>query len=275
VTGAPRPAARVLTLTLNPALDLTVRADHLTLDTVNAGQGLRTDAGGKGVNVARVLADHGVNVTATGLLGQDNAEAFEALFEQRGIEDAFLWVPGSTRVGVKLVDHAAQQTTDINLPGLQATPDTLGELHARLRDLQATHDVLVLSGSVPPGVPTTVYADLTREWRAAGKTVVLDTSGEPLRHALHAGASIVKPNIHELEGALGHPLGSETDVLHAAHALLASGTDLVVVSQGERGALFVTRDAALLATPPRVSVQSTVGAATPWSRASSPRTSAA
>lgn len=253
---------RVVTLTLNPALDLTVRADGWKRGEVNLGQSLQFDAGGKGVNVASFLADWGLTVTATGLLGDENPERFEALFRAKGIRDEFIRVPGSTRVGVKVVDGAAQETTDINLPGLAATPELLAELEARLDALAADHDAFVLAGSVPPGVGADFYARTVARLRAAGRFVALDTSGTALQTALRADVlpNLLKPNIHELSAALGRPLTSEDDVLAAARELLARGAELVAVSQGERGALLVTGDEAVRARPPRVTVVSTVGA---------------
>ncbi|MCP2014409.1 1-phosphofructokinase [Deinococcus sp. HSC-46F16] len=258
ITAVPR----VATLTLNPALDLTVRADGWRRGEVNLGQALHWAAGGKGVNVASFLADRGLGVTATGLLGSGNPEQFETLFRAKGIRDAFVRVPGATRVGVKLVDGAAQVTTDINLPGLAATPEALEDLEERLLSLTQDHAVFVLAGSLPPGVNADFYARLIRRVRAAGRFVALDTSGAALGAALSAATlpDLVKPNIHELEAALGRSLAGEADVLAAAHELIRRGAGLVAVSQGERGALLVTAGEAVRARPPRVRVQSTVGA---------------
>ena len=258
----PQATSRVVTLTLNPALDMTVRADGWQPNTVNSGQDMHLSAGGKGVNVASFLADWGVNVTATGLLGAENAESFEALFRSKHIEDAFLRVPGSTRVGVKIVDHAKQETTDINLPGLQATPELLKELEAKLDELTASHDVFVLAGSLPPGIESGYYAQLVAKLRAAGKFVALDTSGAALNAVLNAETlpNLVKPNNHELSAALGRELNSEQDLLDAAQTLLKRGVELVAISQGEEGALLVTRGEIVKARPPRVQVVSTVGA---------------
>ncbi|GGM20641.1 1-phosphofructokinase [Deinococcus aerophilus] len=254
--------APVATLTVNPALDLTVRADGWRRGEVNSGQAFQLDAGGKGVNVAAFLADWGMAVTATGLLGEDNAQAFEALFRAKGMRDAFVRVPGATRVGIKLVDGAAQQTTDINLPGLAATAPALQQLEGRLDDLMADHTTFVLAGSLPPGVDAGFYARLVARLRAAGRFVALDTSGAALSAVLAANVlpDVIKPNLQELEAALGRPLDSEAQVLAAARDLLRRGAHMVAVSQGERGALFVSGGEAVRARPPRVKVQSTVGA---------------
>ena len=118
----------------------------------------------------------------------------------------------------------------------------------------------VLAGSLPPGVPATQYADLVRLLRGRGIRVALDTSGEPLRAALSARPSLLKPNRHELEQVLGHPLGSSAAVLEAARRLLDQGIAEVILSDGESGAWFVTPEGALHARPPRIDVRSTVGA---------------
>src|SRR5712692_11608796 len=109
---------KIATVTLNPAIDMTTRADGFQANTVNRGQTMQFDAGGKGVNVASFLADYGHATAVTGFLGQENADIFEQLFARKGIDDRFVRIPGSTRIGVKIVDEANQQTTDINMPGL-------------------------------------------------------------------------------------------------------------------------------------------------------------
>ncbi len=258
----------VVTLTLNPALDMTVRADGWRQNAVNPGQSMQIDAGGKGVNVASVLADWGaesagsLRITATGLLGADNAEAFEQLFEAKHISDAFVRVPGQTRVGVKIVDHAAQETTDINLPGLSATPPLLAQLSESLDALLTDHDVFVLAGSLPPGMAPDYYAGLVARLRRAGKFVALDTSGPALNAALDAEIlpNLVKPNNHELSAALGRSLDTGADLVGAARELLGRGAEIVAVSLGEDGALLLRGGEAVRATPPRVQVVSTVGA---------------
>lgn len=262
---------RVLTLTLNPALDLTVRADGWQRGEVNSAQELHWAAGGKGVNVASFLADWArsnqeagadLSISAAGLLGADNAGEFERLFSQKGLHDAFLRVPGATRVGVKLVDGASQETTDLNLPGLTVTPEQLRALEGELEAHLPSHDVFVLAGSLPPGVPQDFYARWTARLRGQGKFVALDTSGPALAAVLGASTlpQLLKPNRHELSAALGRELRGEDDLLNAAHSLLGRGAELVAISQGEEGALFVSPSGAVRARPPRVQVVSTVGA---------------
>ena len=260
---------RVLTVTPNPALDLTVQAPGWQPSAVNVVDRAQTDAGGKGVNVAAVLADwaaHGestIELSAAGWLGQGNASPFEELFRERGIQDHFMRVPGETRLGLKIVDPLSQSTTDFNLPGVQVTPEQVAALTANLRRLAPQHSAVVLSGSLPPGVPSDFYAELIQALRTpAGPLLAVDTSGAALTAVLSAPQlpQLLKPNIHELEAALGRELPSDAERLAATHELLNRGAEWVALSLGEEGAWLVWNGGAVLARPPQVAVVSTVGA---------------
>src|SRR4051812_1333621 len=120
----------VVTVTLNPAIDQTLTIPGFAAGRVNRVAESRSHAGGKGVNVACFLADLGVDVAATGFLGAENPGLFEAAFAAHGIADRFLRIPGSTRIGLKIVDDHAE-TTDINFPGLAPTREDLAELLSR------------------------------------------------------------------------------------------------------------------------------------------------
>jgi 1-phosphofructokinase len=259
------PHRPILTLTLNPAIDETVTLDALHPGAVNLARGMRRDAGGKGVNVARCLADWGVPVIATGLLGACNAAIFERLFAARGIEDRFRRLDGDTRTNIKLVHDGL--TTDINLPGLPPAPADLDALRATLLDAADGAALVALSGSLPAGVPADFYAGLGRDLAARGARVVLDTSGMPLAAALAGPAGLpfcVKPNRAELEAWAGRSLASPAALIEAAAGLRARGVRLVAISLGADGALFAgeegTLHAQLTALPPESPLGSTVGA---------------
>jgi len=251
---------KIATVTLNPAIDQTVRADHFRPNTVNYAQSMQFDAGGKGMNVASFLTDSGHSVAVTGFLGQENAEIFEQFLASKHIEDQLVRIPGSTRIGVKIVDEANQQTTDINLPGLPPPAEALDTLLETIKHLAASCDWFVLSGTLPPGVPATTYATIITQLRGYGRQVALDTSRDALRQGLLAGPTIVKPNVDELQQLTGQSLTDEVALEQAARHLLVGGIRLVVISMGERGAMFVDASSTLLATPPPVMVKSTVGA---------------
>src|SRR5438552_7201068 len=165
------PPMKIATVTLNPAIDQTVYVDNFHINTVNRAQSLHLQAGGKGVNVASFLSDAGYSATATGFLGQENVEIFERFFALQGIRDAFIRIPGSTRTGVKIVDGANLQTTDINLPGETPPEGAVDTLLRRIEELSASHDWFALAGSLPPGLPTTIYATIIDQLKARGKSV--------------------------------------------------------------------------------------------------------
>lgn len=254
------PGPRAVTVTLNPAIDQTLSIPGFAAGRVNRVIESRSVAGGKGVNVACVLADLGVEVVATGFLGADNADLFEKRFASRGIADRFVRIAGSTRVGLKIVDDLTQQTTDVNFPGLTPRGEEIDDLFERIAGLVEPGRWFVLSGSVPPGVPDDVYARLIDSIHHRGGRVVVDTSGAPLRKALASRPEVVKPNVDELSELVGQPLEAPEAVRAAGEPLLARGVQRVVVSMGGEGAVFLNGEEALLARPPKVTVRSTVGA---------------
>ena len=213
--------AEVVTVTPNPAL------------------------GGKGVNVAAALAGAGHRVAVTGWLGSDNAAPFEAFFAAKGIEDQFVRVAGETGQAPSPEERAALMERVLGLASTAA---------------KGAPSWFVLAGSLPPGVDPGFYCELATLVAAAGARVALDTSGEALRRAVKSEPHVLKPNVHELEALVGTPLSSRAAIVAAARGLLKGETELVVVSMGADGALFVERDRVVSAQPPRVAVRTTVGA---------------
>jgi 1-phosphofructokinase len=258
--------SHVLCVALNPAIDQTIELSGLTPGAVNRATHAQQDAGGKGVNVASCLADHGAATAVIALLGRENPALFESLFNAKRIASHSLYLDGSTRINIKLVDTLAHETTDINLPGPQLDSAQIEacikQILQLVSDMASSLKWLVLSGSIPPAWPADTYARLVRHAHGVGVRVLLDTSGAPLGAALAAGPDIVKPNRDELAAHLGRALGDHAATLAAARELLAqhSGIARLVVSMGSEGALFVTRNEAVLAHPLKVTVSSSVGA---------------
>ena len=251
--------ARILTLTLNPALDLTVETDGLELGEVNRSHALHRHAAGKGLNVAQVLADLGHQVTVSGFLGEANAQPFEELFAKRGFTDAFIRVPGETRSNIKLAERSGR-VTDVNGPGPVVDDQAQAALLARLQDIAPGHDSVVVAGSLPRGVSPQWFQALLEQLAQLGLKVALDTSGAALRAGLQTRPWLVKPNTHELGEVLGSSVETPAEQAVAARRLLADGVANVVISQGERGVNWFADDLALQALPPTVDVASTVGA---------------
>ncbi|MBD8096223.1 1-phosphofructokinase [Pseudomonas fluorescens] len=244
--------ARILTLTLNPALDLTVRLARLEPGAVNRSETLITHAAGKGVNVAQVLADLGHEVSVGGFLGADNPQAFEALIASRGFGDSFIRVPGETRSNIKIAEQDGR-VTDINAPGPLVSAQAQEELLKMITLVGPEFDAVVVAGSLPRGVSPQWFQALIEQLKNLGLKVALDTSGEALRAGLKAGPWMVKPNTEELAQALDNA----TDAISQLHQ---QGVEHVVVSDGAAGVSWYSSGATVQATPPRVTVASTVGA---------------
>ncbi len=260
-----RQANRVVTVTINPAIDQTISIPNFTAGAVNRVRSSQMDAGGKGINVAAFLADFGQPATVTGFLGSANDEIFRRLFSQKGIEDRCVRIAGATRIGVKITDPALHQTTDINFPGQAPEPADIVRLFDILKELAADHEWFVLSGSIPAGVSADIYAQMIRTLTAAQARrtpkVVLDTSGEGFRHAVAAGPWLIKPNTDELGEFAGERLETSAAIVRVARALMQRHSITnVVVSMGKEGAIFLEGDETVWAVPPAVEVQSTVGA---------------
>ena len=251
--------AKILTLTLNPALDLTVELPRLEAGQVNRSDEMHTHAAGKGVNVAQVLADLGHQLTVSGFLGEDNLQAFETLFAKRGFVDAFIRVPGETRSNIKVAEHDGR-ITDINGPGPVVHAAAQQALLERMVQIAPGHDAVVVAGSLPRGVTAQWLRELIERLNGLGLKVALDSSGEALRAAIEARPWLIKPNTEELADALDCDVVSHAAEAQAAACLHAKGIEHVVISHGADGVNWFSVGSALHATPPKVSVASTVGA---------------
>ncbi|BBC34285.1 Sugar kinase [Streptomyces graminofaciens] len=236
----------ILTVTLNTALDITYRVRTLEAHTSHRVTEVTERPGGKGLNVARVLAALGHEVTATGFAGGATGRTLqEQLTHTPGVVDALLPVGGSTRRTIAVVD-ATGDTTQLNEPGPVISPAEWSAFQEAYEHLLRSASVVALCGSLPPGVPVGAYAGLIRTARTLGVPVLLDTSGEPLRRGVAARPDLVKPNADELAELTG-----SHDPSKATHDARRRGAHTVVASLGAAGLLAHTADGLWRATPPR------------------------
>ena len=250
---------KVVTVTLNPALDLTGNLNTLTAGTVNLVEKGSLHPAGKGVNVAKVLAELGADVTVTGLLGADNQEPFCQLFESLGVSDKFVRVQGASRINVKLVE-AGGQVSDINFPGVAVSEQDIREFEHTLFALAESHDVFVMAGSLPQGITPELCASWVAGLQECGKHVFFDSSKAALSAGLNAAPWLVKPNDEELSDWAGRELETEQDLTDAAEQLAQKGIANVVVSLGAEGVMWLNNEGWLRSCPPKMNVVSTVGA---------------
>ena len=249
----------ILTVTLNPALDMTGHLEVLNTGHVNQIERAHLHPGGKGVNVARVLADLGIPVSATGWLGKENDRCFVELFRQVGIDDHFSRIDGTNRINVKLTADRGE-VTELNFPGIAIDSEQRQVFSSRLFELAKCHELIVIAGSLPAGITPDDLADWTRQLGGQGCKLVLDTSGTAFKTVLAASPWLVKPNEDELSEWAGRPLNTEEELMEAGEAIAAMGVCHVVISRGSKGVLWLQRGRWLKAQPPKIKVVSTVGA---------------
>lgn len=251
----------IITVTLNPAVDKTVRINNFVINSVNRVSSVRLDAGGKGINVSKVILELGGVSKALGFLGGRAGNFIKDYLDDQGIANDFVVVEGETRTNLKIVDPAGQTNTDINEMGPQITAQAIKQMEHKILETANEKSIIVFSGSAPPNVEPNVYQQWIKQAKCQGAKTILDADGEMMRLGIMAGPYLVKPNIHELERLLNKRLTSVDEVVMAAKLLMEEyHIEVVVVSMGEKGALFVNKQVAILAEGLAVDVKSTVGA---------------
>lgn len=248
------------TVTLNPALDKTAQVPRFTLDEVNRIQELRVDAGGKGINVSKVIKNLGGTSIAWALLGGATGNKIVDDLLQQDIDVRPFKVSGETRTNLKVVDPELGTHTDINEPGPTVTNDELRSMLQRIMHELSGDDIVVLSGSLPQGADDATYAEWVSECKATGATVFLDADGSKFAQGLKAKPDFVKPNEIELGALVGNQLDTDEKVIDAAKQLVQKGVSHVMVSMGGAGALYVDSSQVVKGYPVKVKVGSTVGA---------------
>jgi 1-phosphofructokinase family hexose kinase len=250
--------AGILSVTLNPALDEAVSLDTLVLGDRNRCSLDSLDPGGKGLNASRVIHRLGRETLATGFAGGVTGAWLREKLDAERVPHAFYEVEEPTRINIMIYERDTGRRSRMYLPGAHVTEEGLAQLTSRLAAVPSG-GVVIIGGSIPPGLPPTVYRDVIRLLRQRAVQTILDTSGAPFLAALAAAPALVKPNVEEAAELLGRPLRCDGDVLAAAHELRSMGAERVVISQGAEGAIGVDAGGAWKAVPPRVEARSTVG----------------
>lgn len=249
----------IVTLTLNPSVDRTVEVETLARGEVMRALGVRVDPGGKGINVSRALASHGLATRAVITVGGAEGEHLVTLLRDTGIEVVPVPIQGAIRSNITVVEPDGT-TTKFNEPGAQLSSEELAAVFTAVKAAADSADWLVASGSLPPGTPAEVYADLVRSLAGSRTSVAVDTSGAALKAVMGAGPTLVKPNRDELAEVTGVQLLTIADVVDAAERLRELGAGAVLASLGAEGAVLVDDDGAIHGRTPAVPPLSSVGA---------------
>ena len=248
----------ITTVTLNPAIDKTITTSSLLPGQVNRSESVKNIAGGKGINVTKVLRQYGNPVCALGFLGGYTGRFIEEYVKGLGAESAFTEIAGETRTSTNVLSQDGY-VTEILEPGPVIGEEEKERFLQTYKEKIAGSEFVVLSGSAPKGLPTDIYAQLIALADEQKIRTVLDTSGELLVEGVKTKPFLIKPNSKELEYLTGRRLRELREIKEAALQLVAEGIAHVLVSLGEKGMLYATEGKCLFAKAPKVKALNTVG----------------
>ncbi len=250
----------IVTVTFSPCIDKSTSIKKLLPDKKLQCAAPKLEPGGGGINVARAIKKLGGNATAIFPSGGYTGKYFNHLLEQENIHSVIIEVKNETRENIIVLDEAENAQYRFGMPGSHLE-DT--EWQACLKAVEKMPDILfiVASGSLPPGVPLNIFAQLAKVAKNKNAKFFVDTSGEALREAVNEGVYLVKPNLGELCFLSGKAHLQPHEIEAAAKEIIAAGKcEIVVISMGEEGAMLVTKDIVKIIKPPSVTRKSTVGA---------------
>lgn len=251
---------KVLTVTFNPCIDKTITVSGFNYGGLNRVEEMREDMGGKGINVAKVLRSFDISCTAYTFVAGTSGKRFAEALTQDGIDVVSTEVAGEIRTNQKLVNLSDKVTTEINEKGFCVSYDDCKKAFEIIKSHLDADTILVLAGSIPSGMDDDVYAELTQFANSVGAKVILDADTAKLKLGIEAKPCAIKPNLYEFELLTGKKLDTTDKIVSEAQKLIQKGIELVVVSMGADGAVFVNKDIAYKAEPFVIDCQSTVGA---------------
>ena len=249
---------KVMTVTLNPAVDKTYTTQGVIVGHVNRMRTVMKIAGGKGVNVTKILRQYGCEVAATGFLGGYSGRFIEEELEKRGAECHFIHVAGETRSNMNILADDGY-VTEILEPGPVISDEERQQFLEQYDKMLSECGLVILSGSVAQGIEEDIYETLIMRAKTASVPVYLDSSGESLRFGMRAKPQLAKPNWRELEYIMGRKIVNREEIIESAEFLRRKGISKMIVSMGSKGLLSVTGRGVLYAKAPAIEPINTVG----------------
>ncbi|MDO4273494.1 MAG: 1-phosphofructokinase [Eubacteriales bacterium] len=249
----------ILTVTLNAAIDKRYVVEGYKVGEVNRVKECAYTPGGKGLNVSKPAAISGAQVVATGFVGGHAGNYIEASLEPFHIKSAFYHLEAESRSCINIWDEVNHQQTEFLEPGFTVSEDDFLGFIEKFKSLVKDADVVAMSGSVPKGLDGTAYQKLVQIVKAAGKKVILDTSGKLLEMGIQACPTMIKPNIDEIRMLTGKSCDNMDDIIQAAKEIHSRGVEIVAVSLGGDGAFVVCDEGIYQAKVPKIDAVNTVG----------------
>ena len=250
----------IATITLNPTIDRTITVHGLVLDEANRWTSLRLYAGGKGIDVSRAIHEMGGKTIAYGFIGGAIGRTVEILLDEEGVPFSFTPIEQETRTNFIIADTKNNLQTRIDAPGPRISKRELERFEDRLRRIDPRPDMMVIGGSVPPGIPTNIYYDIVTRCKNSKARCILDSAGQWLKEGVKAKPYLIKPNIREAEELLDTELPTEEAIIKAALNLVEMGIEIASISRGKDGIIAATKKSIIKAVSPPVRVVSAVGA---------------
>ncbi|WML49083.1 1-phosphofructokinase [Neobacillus sp. PS3-34] len=250
----------ITTVTLNAAIDKTYFIENFSLNRVNRTHGnVLIEPGGKGINVAKVLQQLDIPVSTTGFVGGFNGEFILNMLGQRGIHHNFLKINGESRICLNIIDRKLNSQTEILEAGASIPSEDWTQFKNKLENIAHNSEFVILSGSLPKGLPNDAYAELVNLIHHAGSKSIIDTSGIPLQHVIEAKPFMIKPNEEELLSICGRDKMSEEEIAVYTNKWNSQGIPFVVVSLGSKGVIVSAEGNAYRASPPIIDPVNPVG----------------
>ncbi|HEM6272470.1 TPA: tagatose-6-phosphate kinase [Streptococcus suis] len=250
----------ILTITLNPSVDIAYQLNQFRLDSVNRVEKVQKTAGGKGLNVTRVLKQIGEDVLATGFIGGELGNDVKNQLYQNHIKSSFVEISGETRNCIAIL-HEGQQTEILEQGPTIQEHEALNFIE-HLRNLLSKVEVVVISGSLPKGLESDYYVKIVELCKKFGVAVVLDCSGEALKKVLESKEkpTVIKPNTEELSQLIGSDVTDENQELQSVlSSQMFQGIEWIVVSLGAKGAFAKHKDKFYRVRIPKIDVVNPVG----------------
>lgn len=250
----------IATVTLNPSLDRTITVAGLVIDETNRWANTRIYAGGKGIDVSRAIHEMGGKTVAYGFVGGVAGRNVEILLDEEGVPYSFTPIAQETRTNFIIGDTRTGQQTRIDAPGPRISRREFDRFHNKMRRISPKPDLIVVGGSIPPGLSVDSYYDLISEAKSFGVRCMLDSEGRWLKEGIKAKPYLVKSNVHEAEMLVERELSDEPAIVKAALSLVEMDIEIAVISRGKDGIIAATKDKVIKVVPPEVKVRSAVGA---------------
>lgn len=249
----------IYTLTPNPSIDRSLTIPEIQFNSVLRSQKVRLDWGGKGFNVSRSLQQFGIDSMAMAWVGGGSGKMLADGLQRMGIQTDFVWVDDETRTNTMIIEADGGWHVKVNEPGPPISKSDVDQLFLKVEGYAKKGDLWILSGSLPPDVPESFYADLIKLLKSRGAKVILDANGTPLHLGCQEAPFLVKINIPEASQMVGFEIDDPEDAKRAALPFLRMGMTVFGLTMGEAGFLLANQKMMVYASAPRITVSNAAG----------------